>query len=51
MQLSERGDNMKNVYEKPEVTIVNFNNEDIITASGGLVVSKFTMDSENVVEF
>lgn len=36
---------MKKIYEKPEVMVVELQNEDIITVSGGLVKSKFTIDS------
>lgn len=32
---------MKN-YIKPSIEIINLNNEDVITASGGLVLTKFT---------
>lgn len=42
---------MKNVYEKPEMVITEFTNEDIITVSGGgLVTTKFTK-GESVIEF
>ncbi|MGN1318377.1 MAG: hypothetical protein ACI4VF_05120 [Lachnospirales bacterium] len=32
---------MKN-YIKPSIEITNLNNEDVITVSGGLVLTKFT---------
>ena len=47
---TKRGDNMKSVYEKPEMEIKEFTNEDIITVSGGLVKSKFSL-GESVIEF
>jgi hypothetical protein len=46
---------MKKVYEKPSMAIERFTNEDVITTSGGLVTSKFNvqsgLDGENVVNF
>lgn len=41
---------MKSVYEKPEMEIKEFTNEDIITVSGDLVKSKFSL-GESVIEF
>lgn len=41
---------MKN-YEKPVLEIAEFNNEDIITASGGLNVNKLKGKGENTIDF
>jgi hypothetical protein len=42
---------MKN-YEKPVVTITEFNNVDVVTTSAvGLVVTKFEGVGENVIDF
>lgn len=46
---------MKRVYEKPSMAVERFTNEDVITKSGGLVTSKFTVGTglagENVVDY
>lgn len=46
---------MRKVYEKPELAVERFSNEDVITASGGLVTTKFNiasgLEGENVVDY
>ncbi|MBR6399639.1 MAG: hypothetical protein IKS17_00265 [Firmicutes bacterium] len=39
---------MKKTYTQPEVQVIGFASEDIITASGGLVEGNFTVKTGNV---
>ncbi len=44
---------MKKIYERPQVVVETFSNEDIITVSGGIVIGNFKNENkgENLVSF